>query len=177
MHRRRFALGAGVATVLFATLIVAATSTATLIPSSATFTLRPGGHATEAKSADIPGIVPASADVEIAFDTTGSMGPSIAVAKAQAQDIVSGVQGLIPDTQFAIVQFKAFCTTPAPTSGPGCTNPGDGVVAEDYPDYAVVRPMTSSAMMVQTAINSLTAGGGGDAAEDYNLVYHNSYAD
>jgi hypothetical protein len=178
MHRRRFALGAGAAIVLFATLIVAATSTATLIPTAATFTLRPGGHATESKSANIPALIPSSADVEIAFDTTGSMQPTIDQAKAQAIAIVNGVKAVVPDTQFAVTQFKDFCTTTAPTSGPGCTNPGGAVSPGDYPDYAVAQPMTSDATAVQAALNTFTASGGGlTSAEDYNLMFNNSYAD
>jgi hypothetical protein len=160
------------------TLIAATTGSATLSPSSATFTLRAGdpvlGVATETKTAGIPA-KPPSADVEIAIDTTGSMQPSINQAKADAVAIVTGVQGSVPDTQFAVVQFKDFCTTTSPTSGPGCTNPGDGVYAGDYPEYAVVQTMTSNATSVQNAINGLSADGGGDAAEAYNLVFHNSY--
>ncbi len=34
------------------------------------------------------------------------MGPSIAQAKADALAIVSGVQAVVPNTQFAVVQFK-----------------------------------------------------------------------
>src|SRR5262249_16499868 len=173
-----FALGAGAAIVLFATLIVAATSTATLIPTAATFTLRPGGHATESKSANIPALIPSSADVEIAFDTTGSMQPTIDQAKAQALSIVNGVKAVVPDTQFAVVQFKDFCTPTAPTGGPGCTNPGGAVVPGDYPDYAVAQPMTADPAQVQTALNGLSASGGGiTSAEDYNLMFNNSYAD
>src|ERR1051325_5699322 len=121
MNRRKSALGAGAAIVLFATLIVASTSTATLVPSSATFTLRPGTGASEHKTADVPGLRPQSADIEIAIDTTGSMQPSIDNAKLAALAIVNGVQAVVPDTQFAVVQFKDFCTTTSPVSGPGCT--------------------------------------------------------
>lgn len=156
-------------------LIAASSGTATLSPSSATFTLRPGTGASEAKTADVPGIRPSSADVEIAIDTTGSMGPSIAVAKANAIAIVNGVQAIVPDTQFAVVQFKDFCTMTAPTSGPGCTNPGGSVFPGDYPEYAVEQSMTPNATAVSSAINGLTAAGGGDNPESMNLVFHNSY--
>src|SRR4051812_49277160 len=98
MNRGRIALGAGAATVFFATLVVASTGFATLIPASNTFTLRPGTGATEAKTAEVPAIRPSSADVEIAIDTTGSMGPTIAQAKADAIAIVTGVQAAVPDT-------------------------------------------------------------------------------
>ena len=100
--------------------------------------------------------MPPKADILIAIDTTGSMGASIAQAKTDANSIVLGVQGSVADTEFAIVDFK---------------DASDGVANE----YKVVKAMTSSASDVQNAINSLSAGGGGDAPEAHNLVFHNSY--
>ncbi len=145
-------------------------------PSSATFVLRAGdpalGTQSELKTVDVPA-KPAKADVEIAIDTTGSMQPSITQAKTDAINIVNGVQGSVPDTRFAVVAFKDFCTTTAPTTGPGCSFPGT-VYPGDYPEYDVLQAMTSSAAAVQTAINSLSADGGGDNAEAHNLVFHNS---
>jgi hypothetical protein len=157
MQRKKLALWslAGLSSLATA-LALAATTTAGLSPASATFTLRAGGAlstASELKTVDVPA-KPPKADVEIAIDTTGSMGPSIAQAKADANAIVAGVQGSVPDTQFAVVQFK--------DSG-------------DSPEYAVEQSMTANASDVQTAINGLGAGGGGDAPEAYNLVFHNSY--
>jgi hypothetical protein len=134
-------------------------SAALVSPPSATFTLRAGdptlGTVNEAKTVDVPA-KPPKADIEIAIDTTGSMGPTIAQAKVEATDIVNMVQAGVADTQFAVVQFK--------DSG-------------DSPEYQLVQGMTTSAAAVQTAINGLSAGGGGDAPEAYNLVFHNSYTD
>ena len=42
------------------------------------------------------------------------------------------------------------------------------------PEYAV-GGITSSADAIQTALNTLAAGGGGDAPEEYEGVFHNSY--
>ena len=163
MTRRRVALLATAALVLVAaagsTLATAPESGASLAPASATFTLRAGdpilGVATETKTVVVPAVLP-RADIEIAIDTTQSMSPSIAQAKADATNIVNGITALGAgvDAQFAVVQFRDF---------------------GDSPEYAVVQSMTSSAASVQTAINSLTAGGGGDFPEAYNLVFHNSY--
>jgi len=139
------------------TLVAATMSSATLSPSSATFTLRAGdpslGVGTETKTVGVPAVLP-RADIEIAIDTTASMGPSIAQAKADAVNIVNGVTGIGVDAQFAVVQFRD---------------------AGDSPEYAVVQSMTSNAGDVSTAINSLAPGGGGDFPEAYNLVFHNSY--
>lgn len=134
-------------------------SAALLSPASATFTLRAGdptlGTVTEPKTVDVPP-KPPKADIEIAIDTTGSMSPSIAQAKLDATSIVLNVQAQIPDTRFAVVQFRD---------------------AGDTPEYRLVQPMTGAAAEVQVAINGLSAGGGGDAPEAYNLVFQNSYSD
>lgn len=179
-HLRRRA--AGILAVLSLAAVTALTAvgvgSATVSPPSATFTLRAGdatlGTATETKTVDVPA-KPPKADIEIAIDTTGSMQPSIDQAKTDAVNIVNSVQASVPDTQFAVVAFKDYCTTSAPTSGPGCTFPGGSVYPGDYPEYAVVQGMTSSATSVQTAIASLSADGGGDAAEAHNLVFNQSY--
>jgi hypothetical protein len=142
---------------LAAALAVAASTGATVSPATATLTLRAGdptlGVGTESKQVDVPA-VPPKADIELAIDTTGSMGPSIAQAQADANAIVSGVQGVVADTQFAVVQFKD---------------------AGDSPEYQVVQAMTPNASDVQTALAGLSAFGGGDAPEAYNTVFHNSY--
>jgi hypothetical protein len=112
---------------LVAALIAVGTGSASVSPPSATFTLRAGdatlGTATETKTVDVPA-KPPKADIEIAIDTTGSMQPSIDQAKADAAGIVSGVQGAVPDTQFAVVAFKDFCTDTAPVSGARLYVPG-----------------------------------------------------
>src|SRR5712692_10491039 len=143
---------------LSTTLVVAATTSASLSPPSATFTLRAGdpilGVATETgKMASIPA-KPPSADVELAIDTTGSMAGGIADAVSEANAIVSGVQGSVADTQFSVVQFKDF---------------------GDSPEYQVAQAMTPNATDVSNALSLLSAGGGGDAPEGHNLVFNNSY--
>jgi len=161
MTRRKVALPATAALAMLAiaatTLVAATMSSATLSPSSATLTLRAGdpslGVGPETTTVGVPAVLP-RADIELAIDTTSSMGPSIAQAKTDATNIVNGVTGIGIDAQFAVVQFRD---------------------AGDSPEYAVVHSMTSSATDVQTAINSLSPAGGGDPPEAYNLVFHNSY--
>jgi hypothetical protein len=155
-RRRWVGLFAALA-ALSTTLVVAATTSASLIPPSATFTLRAGdpilGVATETgKTVTIPA-KPPSADIELAIDTTGSMAGGIADAVSEANAIVTGVQGSVADTQFAVVQFKDF---------------------GDSPEYQVAQAMTPNATDVSTALSTLSAGGGGDAPEAHNLVFHNS---
>ncbi len=128
-------------------------ATATIDPPAATLTIPAGSSGTETKTVGVPERPPA-ADIELAIDTTGSMGPSIAQAKADALAIVTGVQGTIPDAQFAVVQFKD---------------------AFDVPEYQVLQSMTDNATDIQSAVDLLSPGGGGDAPEAFNLVYSNSY--
>src|SRR5262245_26596363 len=153
MSKKYLAAATALAAVTVA-LVIAASSGAGLSPSSATVTLSPGSSTSETKVVTLPA-KPAKADVEIAIDTTGSMSASIAQAKTDAINIVNGVQGSVPDTQFAVVQFRD---------------------AGDSPEYAVVQALTSSASAVSTAVNGLSADEGEDAPEAYNTVFHNSYA-
>ncbi len=157
-------------------------ASASLSPATASFDLLPGTGTTETgKQVTIP-TFPPSADVEIAIDTTGSMTTGLADAVSEANAIVTGVQASVPNTDFAVAAFKDYCTTsdgtPTGTENTdvGCSNPG-GSFPGDFPEYQVVQPMTPSSSNVSTALGTLTADGGGDSPEAYNLVFHNSYAD
>src|SRR3954464_7723411 len=59
-------------------------------PSSGTLNLRPGESGTENKTVEVPA-VPSRADIQIAIDTTGSMGGAIEQAKTSATQIVNDV--------------------------------------------------------------------------------------
>lgn len=95
-------------------------------------------------------------DVEIAIDTTGSMGPSIQQARENARQLIRDLRRIAPNLRVAIVQFRD---------------------STDAPEYQVVQPMTASRAQIEAALNSLTAAGGGDAPEAHNLVFNRSYAD
>jgi hypothetical protein len=125
---------------------------ASVTPPSATLTIAPGGTGVDPVSVQVPS--PVKGDIEIAIDTTGSMGGSISQAQAQATQLVNDVQAYVPNSQFAVVEFR--------DSG-------------DTPEYAVRQSMTPNAAPVQAAINAMSAGGGGDLPEAHNLVFHNSY--
>src|SRR3990172_3275679 len=51
-------------------------------------------------------------DIEIAIDTTGSMGSSIRQAQEDARRLVNGVRKFAPGARFAIVQFRDKGDTP-----------------------------------------------------------------
>src|SRR4029079_11787141 len=81
----------------------------------------------------------------------------IAQAKAEATAMVTAVHGVVPDAQFAVVDFK------------------DAI--DGSAEYVLRQPMTASAADVSAAIDAMTAGGGGDTPEAYKLVFQNAYAD
>lgn len=92
-------------------------------------------------------------DIEIAIDTTASMGSSINQAKADAHQLVRDVRKLVPNARFAVVQFRD---------------------RGDSPEYALVQPFTGNAALVDNAVDTLAPSGGGDYPEAYNLVYHSA---
>ncbi len=131
---------------------------AAVTPPTASISVVAGEHGTVPIKVDIPAQPkPAETEVEIAIDTTGSMGGPIATAKAQATQLVTDLtNALAPNVvRFAVVEFKD---------------------KTDVPEYAVHQAMTTSAAAVQTAINGLAAGGGGDAPEAHNVVFRNSHS-
>lgn len=95
-------------------------------------------------------------DVELAVDTTGSMGPSIARLQRDAVKIVDSIRARSPGARVAVVQFKD---------------------SADTPEYELVQPLTGDAKAVASALSQLGPGGGGDNPEAYNVVFRNSYAD
>jgi hypothetical protein len=95
----------------------------------------------------------AQLDIEIAIDTTSSMGSSISQAQADSKRLVNDVKARYPGALFAVVQFKD---------------------AGDTPEYQLLQPMTGDATKVDNAIDTLTPSGGGDYPESYNLVFQKS---
>ncbi|MBD0348086.1 MAG: VWA domain-containing protein [Thermoleophilia bacterium] len=102
-----------------------------------------------------------SLDIEFAVDTTGSMGPSIEQAKRDGRRIVEEVKRLLPDARFAVVAFRDY------------QNPAG--------EYDVLQPLTGDVALVDAALEKLRVASnplpGNVAAESYNLVFRNSYAD
>jgi hypothetical protein len=101
-------------------------------------------------------------DILIAFDTTGSMAPSIAAAKDDAQNILSSVSDFTPNARFAIASFRD----------------------RFYPggQYSLLSSFSSSTSKLVAAIAKLKAVGTTNAAKDtnaeaYNLLFHQTYSD
>jgi alpha-tubulin suppressor-like RCC1 family protein/Mg-chelatase subunit ChlD len=86
----------------------------------------------------------AGADLAIVFDTTGSMSGAIANAKSQATELAQQWTTLFENGRVGLVDFK---------------DQGDPYVAR------VDLGLTSDANAFQTAVNALSASGGGDTPE------------
>jgi len=93
-----------------------------------------------------------SMDVFFLMDTTGSMSGEITNLKnSLSATIIPQVQTLLADTQFGVGQFDDF-----PLNGNG------GL--PDQP-FFLTQAITSNAVLAQNAVNTYTAGGGGDTPE------------
>jgi hypothetical protein len=100
-------------------------------------------------------------DVELALDTTSSMGPSLDRARKDALEIVDGVRNIVPDARFGVVSFRDR------------SNPGG--------EYQTLQPLTADTGAVQRALSTLQASTFSSPTkppeESYNLAFHRSYDD
>ena len=100
-------------------------------------------------------------DIEFAFDSTGSMGPTIAQAKKDAETIMEAVRRLHPDARFAVVAFR---------------DPG-----YPAPEYEVLQRFTADVNAVRAGFGRLrsvtTSDPGNVPSEAYNLVFQRSVTD
>ncbi len=92
----------------------------------------------------------ASLDVCFLIDTTGSMGSTIASVKAALINITSNIFALFPDARIAVKDFK---DNPAYVDGDSA-----------YLDQ-VDAPFTTNRTIITSALNTLSAAGGGDTPE------------
>lgn len=92
------------------------------------------------------------ADIDVVFvvDTTSSMGEEIAEVQTHISSLVSQLYGLTSTYRVAVVSYR---DDPSRTSYSG-----------DYPSK-VIQEFTDDPALIQTAINSLTLGYGGDWPE------------
>jgi hypothetical protein len=131
----------------------------TFTPNPVNVTLQAGASTNVNKTLHLDAL-PGAADIIIAIDTTGSMSAAIAQAKSQATQLCTDVQNQIPNARFAVIDFKDIGDRPA-TNG-----------------VSILTPVfTASCSAVQSAINTMSASGGGDTPEAYNWVFHDAYTD
>jgi hypothetical protein len=161
-HRIRRSAPFLAASVLALAAAIPVSAADTLTPSPVSVTLGPGESTDIDKTLSLDGL-PARADIIIAIDTTGSMGTPIAQAKADATNICSTVKASIPGARFAAVDFEDY--------------PGNGGGAGDTPYLLLTPGFVSNCAVFSAAIGTMTADGGGDAAEAYARTFFEAYSD
>ncbi|BCT77124.1 hypothetical protein SCMU_29660 [Sinomonas cyclohexanicum] len=114
-------------------------------PSTVTKNVNPGDTIHVAKTVSTP-TIPPKPDIVLVVDSTGSMEGAIGNVKTEMGNIVSTVQAAQPDAQFAVADYKDF-------------NSGDPY------GFRLDTDLTASAATAQSAVNSITASGGGDIPE------------
>ncbi len=99
------------------------------------------------------------ADVAINMDTTGSMGGEINNLRSSLSgSIVPGIRAEVPNVAFAVTRFDDF---PCGGFGSGSDRP-----------FALLQRATTNISAAQTAVNGLSATGGGDYYESgYEALY------
>ncbi|MGW5667717.1 VWA domain-containing protein [Micromonospora sp. NPDC003776] len=96
--------------------------------------------------------IPPNPDVVLLVDTTGSMGPAIANVRTNLQQVINNVRGAQPSAEFAVASYR---------------DEGDGAEL-----FRVRQGLTDDATALQSAVNGLTADGGGDVPEAWvNALY------
>ncbi|MFN8473800.1 MAG: VWA domain-containing protein [Anaerolineae bacterium] len=125
-------------------------------------TLCPGQSAHETKHIFIPP-APGKADIVFAFDASGSMRNEIGAAQSSASQIMNDLAALIPDVQFGVMDFLDYPTSPYGASS-------------DHA-YLLRQAVTGDRNAVQSAINAVTTGNGGDEPEAYTRALYESYSD
>jgi hypothetical protein len=119
-------------------------------PASVSKTVKPGESFDIDKIVNTPDIPP-KPDVVLLVDVTGSMSGSIANIRAGLATIISTVKTDQPSAQFAVTSF------------------GD---VQDPVPFQVRQGLTDDTALLQTAVNTLSAGGGFDTPEDWiNALY------
>lgn len=109
-------------------------------------------------------------DVMFLFDLTGSMNDDLADAKASANDLITDINGVVPDSAFGVGSFMDYTET-YHYCGYSATY-GDAS-SGDYP-FSLDEDITSDASAVASAINGLSIGYGFDGPEAYARALHES---
>ncbi len=149
---------------------VAGMAFAAISPATLTATLAPGESITETSTIDMP-ILPPRADVAFSFDLTGSMGGILNTAKSQSAAIMSDLDVLGVDINYAVVSYMDY-----PGYGYSAAYGYENTRCSDYA-YSLDQAVTGNRTAFTTAINGLAIGCGGDGPEDYARIFYESYAD
>jgi hypothetical protein len=165
----------GITATLFAMVMIASVlavlASASISPETVEAELCPCERITVTKEVTID--IPLRGDVIFAFDLTGSMGGTIATAKAKAQDIMDCVDALGVDVNYGVMSYMDY---PDSYDYCGYSATYGSSASGDYA-YRLDQSVTSNRAAVVTAINALTLGSGADGPQDYTRIMYESYAD
>lgn len=112
-------------------------------PISYSDALDPGASVTITKTVTTPEIPP-KPDIVLLADATGSMGTAINNVKANMTALITAVEGVQPDTQWAVASYRDF---------------------SDASPFTLHSNLTGDTPTTVAAVNSMFASGGGDEAE------------
>jgi uncharacterized protein YjbI with pentapeptide repeats len=124
-------------------------------PSTSQTVVAAGGTRSVPETLHLDGFPALPADVVLAFDTTTSMDPLLAAAKADANAVVSGLDG--QSVRFAVAQLRDYTSFGA----------ADGVNP-----YDLIKSLAASEPTVGDAITGLTTADGGAPDEAYFALFH-----
>lgn len=152
---RRRSVGISVALVLGASIVatpaLAHDPVIGVVPDAVDVTLAPGQSTDVLKTVHTPEIPP-TPDIFMLIDSTGSMGDDIATVKAKVGELITTIQGgTTTDPAFGVATYEDFPFDP-------WGGPAD--IA-----YDLVLPITTDAVAVTAAVNSIGLGFGNDTPE------------
>ena len=106
-------------------------------------------------------LAPEKTDVMFVFDTSGSMGPELEEAKASIVGVMEHTNAALPNAEYGVAEVRDY-----PFSE---DTPSDEKEVEESPEkpWKLDQSLTSSTAAVKTAIEPLSAFGGGDGPESY----------
>ncbi|NJC70576.1 VWA domain-containing protein [Planosporangium thailandense] len=142
----------GAATTALATVLASPAAAAPGVdPATVDRNADPGASISVNKTVHTPAIPP-NPDVVLLVDTTGSMSGAIANVRTNLQQVINEVRAAQPSAEFAVASYR---------------DEGDGAEL-----FRVRQDLTGDATALQTAVNGLVAGGGGDTPEAWvNALY------
>lgn len=143
--------------VLLAAILVPTWATAGVDPPEVNVVLKPGESFTVTKTVEVPA-VPPKLDLCLLIDTTGSYFDDLPVISGKVGPLFDDIRAEVADSQFCVANFRDF-----PFSAWGS--------AEDWA-YQLNQDLTFDKDTWTSAIDLLTAGGGGDFYESqYEALY------
>lgn len=128
----------------------AQSATASVSPELVIDSISTGGSLDVDKEVTTPSI-PQDPEICVLADTTGSMGPALANAQANATAIMNTIKAAQPNAEFCAAQYRDV---------------------NDVPFFNLDQDLTTNVGDVQAAIDSWSAGGGGDTPEGQLNALH-----